>query len=464
MCPAIWHDRTIVPSTGSEMTSDGTREDLTIEPVGRVRSNALVTLGFRGVSMLIGFATLTLTSRLLQPSGRGAYVLASLTVTIAAAALGGLGVAATREIGKGRADIRLLTRHCLVLGLTVGCVVAVALVPFEYVLTDEGYGAAALFPVALPGLIVAQTLATILLATGRIRIWNVLQLAAGALTAVGMLVFVGFYGGGFTAAAVVWVGAQLLGGAAFVVAARKLWWPSWPLDGLRRAARPLLRFALKIGGINVVSLLNYRVELIILTAFAGLDAVGTYSLAMALAELLWLASGALALALVAPAVQGDESNAAILIARGVRQALLVTTAFGVILACASIPLIPLVFGDSYRPSIVPLLVLIPGVVAFAPGNVLSVYFTMKTGLTRYPLMTSILSAVVTCGIALVAIPSGGAVGAAIATTIGYAIGIGFELTWFARKTGQSRLAFLPSLSDAADVLALLRVRGRPRTN
>jgi O-antigen/teichoic acid export membrane protein len=445
------------------MSDDVEPDDATFAPAGRVGSNALMTVGFRVVSMSVGFATLILTTRLLDPSGRGAYVLASLTVTVAAAALGNLGVAATHAIGKRRADIRVLSRHCLVLGFAVGAAGAMALIPIEFWFTSDRYRASAVFPIALPGLIVAQTFATILLATGRTRVWNVLQMVAGALTAAGMLIFVGLYGGGFAAAAAVWVTAQLSAAGAFLVATRKQWWPAWPLDGLRKAARPLLGLSFRIGGINVIGLLNYRVELLILTAFAGLSEVGTYSLSMALAELLWLFSGAIAIALVAPVVRGDEGNAATLVARGVRQAILVTTVLGVMLAAASIPLIPLVFGSAFRPSIAPLLVLIPGVIAFSPGNTISVYFTMKMGLTRYPLKASALSAIVTVAVAVVAIPAFGAIGAAMAATTGYAIGIAFEMTWFARTASLSRRELLPSISDAADLLALLRRGGRRPT-
>ena len=56
-----------------------------------------------------------------------------------------------------------------------------------------------------------------------------------------------------------------------------VWWADW-------------RFVATIGVTNVVSLLNYRASLFLVERFHGLGAVGTYSVAVTVAELLWLLS------------------------------------------------------------------------------------------------------------------------------------------------------------------------------
>ena len=49
-------------------------------------------------------------------------------------------------------------------------------------------------------------------------------------------------------------------------------------------------FIATIGVTNVVSLLNYRASLFLVERFHGLSVVGTYSVAVTVAELLWLLS------------------------------------------------------------------------------------------------------------------------------------------------------------------------------
>jgi O-antigen/teichoic acid export membrane protein len=209
----------------------------------------------------------------------------------------------------------------------------------------------------------------------------------------------------------------------------------------------ILKLGLKLGLVNSVSLLNYRIELFLLEVFRGLGSVGIYSLAAALAELVWLVSTSIATATVAPAIGGDPERARDVIVRGVRFALVGSTLFAIGLGVVAIVGIEPVFGAAFEPAITPLLLLLPGVLVFGPASIISVYFSMRHGRTRHPLLTSVTSAAVTAILCSVLIPIGGANGAAISSSLGYLAGISFYVVSFARDAGIRPTMILPRWSD-----------------
>jgi O-antigen/teichoic acid export membrane protein len=424
-------------------------DGLSVAPAGTgaVRANAVVTLLFRAGTLLVGFVTLLLTSRLMQADGRGAYVLATLSVTLAVTALGNFGVAVTNGLATKERPAREVISDGLTLAIGSGILGAGLLLVIGLLVAPRGFGATVAFPLALPAILVAQTLIASAVARGRVRMWNVLQLLPGAATAVGIAVLVGVFHMGFIGAAFAFVGAQLAA-AIVTLAVTASTWRGGRIGRLRRAhAVPMVKLSLKIGAINLVGLFNYRVELFILEAVDGLASVGQYSLSVALAELLWVIPSALSPALIAPIVAADTASAAQLVARGIRHVLALTSLLGVLLALVAVPAIPFVFGQAFRPSITPVLILIPGAVAFAPGAIVAVYFSMRTAQTRYPLRAALISAAITTVIAVVAIPWAGSAGAALATTCGYCIGMGANLWWFVRATAVTWRDILPGLAE-----------------
>src|SRR5918997_2464572 len=87
--------------------------------VGR---NTIEILLFRGLSTPLALALVVLQSRFLEPSGRGAYVVAVLGVTIFSRLLGQLGVAVTNRLPEEPRSLGPLTRRAFALGAAAGAV------------------------------------------------------------------------------------------------------------------------------------------------------------------------------------------------------------------------------------------------------------------------------------------------------------------------------------------------------
>ncbi|HUZ81960.1 MAG TPA: oligosaccharide flippase family protein, partial [Gaiellaceae bacterium] len=376
------------------------------------------------------------------------------------ALLGNIGTGLVHEVGKDRSRARALYARAITLSALLGLIGAVALVPLDLTFAQQDYRVVTFAVVGLVPLLLTQTISSMLLALGRVRLWNVLQLVLPATTLLGMLVLIVGLSKGVTGAITAWVAGQTVAAFIGLTATRAMWWPPVGLRSLG-GMRPLFLFGLRIGVVNLLSLINYRIELIILERYRGLNGVGIYSLAVSLAELLWLVSSAVATVLVAPAIQSDEKRAVEVVSAGVRHALLGTALLAVALGVMSPWLVPTLFGPRFQPAVAALLILLPGMVAFAPATVLAVFFSMRIGRARYAFFLALGSALTTALLAVLLIPRFGLEGAALASTIGYVSSIVIALGLFVRLTHVSVAKLLPSLKELVVYRnAVLRLAGR----
>jgi O-antigen/teichoic acid export membrane protein len=386
--------------------------------VGR---NTVETLLFRGVSTPVAFALVVIQSRFLDPSGRGRFVLVVLTVTILARLFGQLGIAAT-SIGHG-GERRPLVRRALAWTTVLG-IAGVGLILAAGALIDSfGLELAAIAAPALVPNIVDACLSGVLLGAGRVRLWNYVQVLPPVLTLAGMLVAVVALGHGVDAAIAVWTLSYFVTCAFALAASRELWVP--PLRRLRLLdgpGRAVVRLGCGMGVVQIVNLIGYRVELFVLDRFKGLAAVGIYSVGLQAAETVWLIPAALASAITAPVVHESAAGAARLVRQASAKSLVSSTGVALAIAAAAPFVIPPLFGDEFRGAARPLALLMPGVVAYAPVNVLVVYISIRAGKPRLSLWVSVVGLVVTAALSVVLIPPYGVSGAAVASAIGYAAG------------------------------------------
>jgi O-antigen/teichoic acid export membrane protein len=230
-------------------------------------------------------------------------------------------------------------------------------------------------------------------------------------------------------------------------------WPqrSRNLSGLKAATA----FALPCYAANTAQFLNYKLDVFVVGFFAGTAAVGRYTLAVSLAQLLWLMSNSVASALLPKvAASGDARGSIQHTMRVTRLSLWATATCGIALALMATQAIPLLYGDAFRASILALLWLLPGIVVFSIANVLAAYMAGigKPGLN---LWVSAVSLVVTVTLDFVLIPKLGIVGASIASTVSYSVSALMLTVFFVRETGASvRQLLLPAAEDRGVAIEL----------
>jgi O-antigen/teichoic acid export membrane protein len=190
-----------------------------------------------------------------------------------------------------------------------------------------------------------------------------------------------------------------------------------------------------IGATNLISLLNYRATLFLLERQGGLAEAGVYSVAVQVAELLWLLSSAVTVSAYHRIGAPDAAQAAATTLRAVRFNLGATLAAAPLLYLASRWALPWALGPAYAAALHPLALLLPGIAGYAAASSLSAYYTNHHGRPQWSAGIAGLSLALTLAIAAWSIPRFGAAGAALATSLAYTVAIAVALRAFLRDAG-----------------------------
>jgi O-antigen/teichoic acid export membrane protein len=230
---------------------------------------------------------------------------------------------------------------------------------------------------------------------------------------------------------------------------------STDLSGFKGA----LAFALPCYAANTAQFLNYKLDVFVVGFFAGTTSVGRYTLAVSLAQLLWLMSNSVASVLLPKiAATTDVGESVRHTTRVTRLSLWATAICGLALGLLGTQAIPFLYGEAFRPSIVALLWLLPGVIVFSIANVLAAYIA-GIGKPHLNLWVSGISLIITIGLDLALIPKLNIAGAAIASTVSYSVSALMLIVFFIRETGAPlREVLLPTSEDVRLLLSVVRPR------
>jgi stage V sporulation protein B len=412
-----------------------------------VTRNTIETFAFRALSTPLAAGLTILQARALGSGGTGTYALAVLTMALFSRFLSELGNATTKDIAE-RPDrlgpaTAIALRLCLVFS-PLAVVGAVALTQTPGLLGQDksvDIELALLAAVALAPNLVRQTTSGILVGLGQVRRWNYLQIAPSVLAFVGFLVFVTALDLGVNGAILAWTLGHLLTGAAALVMTREIWWPHIRTRVPWKAIRGLLTAALGMGAVNTIVYINYRIEFAFLEYFFGSDEVGVYRTAQTVAEMLWIITTAIATAIWTTVLHERAARAASVVVQSCLKGLLLAGGAALAVALVAPFVVPQVFGDEFDESVAPLRWLLPGIVAYGPVAVLSIYVSVRQRRPQDALVGPLLSIVVTVCCAYPFVKRYGAEGAALASSAGYiACGLTFwvmfvrlaGMTWYGR--------------------------------
>ncbi|HEU4460743.1 MAG TPA: polysaccharide biosynthesis C-terminal domain-containing protein [Methylibium sp.] len=405
-------------------------------PAAGLRSlsrGAAVNLAARVLAVLLGLAIVVLVARR-GPQVQGAF---ALFVAVEAALLtlcSGLGLLLAREVSHRRAPPAPWLARLLAAALAAGVVAALGLAAWAASAEGEPYRQLGLLALAAPFLLLAPTASGLWLGQGRMLALNLPQVAAPALVLGGLLLVDA--GAALAVVLVVWVAAKSVVGVA---SAGFAWRDARAAPPAAAAPQPAgesaLRFVATVALTNFISLLNYRATLFIIEREAGLASAGVYSIAVQVAELLWLLSSAVTISAYHRIGAQGEAAAARTTLAAVRINLGATLLAAPLLYGAARWAVPAVLGADYAGALLPLMLLLPGVAAYAAASSLSAYYTNHRGRPQWSAAIAGLSLALTLGIAWFAVPRFGIAGAAAATSIGYAIAIAVGLRSFLRAAG-----------------------------
>jgi O-antigen/teichoic acid export membrane protein len=248
--------------------------------------------------------------------------------------------------------------------------------------------------------------------------------------------------------------AVILGTGSALWVRRKL-----PFDGTaqRGQLRRALSFGVKGYAANALQLLNYRLDLFVLSAVASTAVLGRYSLAVAVTTVLWLLPNALSDVLfprVARLSHEQATTLEMLEAKSLRHATLLVAAGALLLAAGLELLVVPVFGEAFRPSVDLGLILLPGAAAIGVSTVLSASIVGR-GKPVYSLYVTLITTPMTLALYATLIPWLHATGAALASTLSYIGGFALSCRFYRKVTGRPLLPLLmPTRSEIDDLRAL----------
>uniref|UniRef100_C6DZV4 Polysaccharide biosynthesis protein n=1 Tax=Geobacter sp. (strain M21) TaxID=443144 RepID=C6DZV4_GEOSM len=193
-------------------------------------------------------------------------------------------------------------------------------------------------------------------------------------------------------------------------------------------------YGLKSYGILVINFLNYRLDMFLLKYFKSSEEVGYYSLAVGMAELLWLMPNSTIAPLFNRIASGENKDKSLLTVRTCRWSLYSLIAISALLLFCGRFFIELLYGADYLPSYQPFMFLLPGVCLFPVYKLLVVDLAAR-GMPGYGTITSVVALIANVGFNLILIPRFGTVGAAVSSSISYSLMSLLSIIFFMKVSG-----------------------------
>lgn len=423
--------------------------------------DAAFLVGSQVLASLLLFATGVFVARALGPRGKGFYDIVVGSATLLATVTGlAMPSGVFFRVSRGGVDIRRLMAVSVLVAVAAGAL-SVSVLWFGgsyrwigWMLPDsDPRRAAVLIGVVLLALQAQQLIQAAAKGRGCFRAFAASELLAkgGLAAAAAILLAVGAKAPPAYLAA---LAASTAVAVIFLIGAAG----AGPATGGELPLAAMFWYSLPLFLGNIVQFLNYRLDIFLVKNFLGLGAVGTYTVAVWLAQTIWLAPTQLgSLVLRTVAEQGDSAAVLTYVARVNRFCLALSVCLAVVLAVVGTFGITRIFGRGFQGSVVPLLLLLPGVVLFSSTIIFSAYLN---GIERQAYTTWVAcgSLVITVGANLLLVPRIGVPGAAITSTLSYGASTVATLLIVRRLAPEFTLAdfLVPRRSDIAAVVLGLR--------
>jgi O-antigen/teichoic acid export membrane protein len=387
--------------------------------------------------------TTAVIARWLGPEGKGIIELALLLPGMLSLFLnGGIGVANVYFAGTRHLDVPVLTENSVkfaIVSTILGGLIVGVLIASGWLLVLVPGISIWLILLALLGVpcrLLSGYLSGILLGLQRIITVNMINLVQAMLTLVFTILLVIGLKVGLNGPILSSLGAGMAGLIILIIILRRAGGVFKPCRN-PSAMRSLLSFGLKGHIGNILQFFNYRLDMFFVNYFMGTANVGIYGVSVGFAEMLWYFPNAVGF-VIFPKATATKPEVMSAFTPKVFWITLGVTALGAIgLVVLGKSLIQLIFSLKFVGAYLPMLVLLPGVILLGGAKVLTNEIAGR-GYPQYNSMNAGIALILTVIFDLILIPRLGILGAALASSISYAVGffasVGFYLVVSRRKT------------------------------
>ena len=417
------------------------------------RSHVAWTFATRLLMIFNSVVAGIIVARWLGAQGVGELAVINVAVaTIVQLGSFGLPSSNTYFIAQDQARFRSAAVNSLIFALVAGSILALGLSALASLRPDWfGFVSPELMRIAaisIPFQLIALIGLNILLAVGKVKEFNLLDLAGQSFVLINAVLVLLVLNRGLkmlvtlnTAASIL---VSIVLSSLIAISAKSLARSEWRADLV--LLRRMIGYGIKFHVSILAGAIILRADLLVVNHFRGAAEAGVYSVASQFGLLLMLLPGVIA-TLLFPRVTAEQD------ARGETTCLVTRyTTFVMFLCClAAVPLsllLPVVYGSAFSDATSLLLILLPGVYLMGLESVLVQHFNalgLPRAITLYWVATLVLNLILVFAL----VPRFGAQGAAIASTISYAAIFAFVALHFHTSTGRS----------FAEVFVLGSVRG-----
>ena len=374
---------------------------------------------------------------------KGVGELAVINVAVATVVqLGSFGLPSSNTyfIAQDQERFRTAAINSLIFALVVGSILALALSATGAFRSDWfGFVSPELIRIAsisIPFQLITLIGLNILLAVGKVKQFNLLDLAGQSFVLINAVLVLILLNRGLGTLVTLNTAASILVSVVvatlLVLSARTLAQSQWRADIV--LLRRMIAYGIKFHISILAGAIMLRADLLVVNHFRGPEEAGVYSVASQFALLLMLLPGVIA-TLLFPRVTAEQD------ARGETTCLVTRyTTFIMFLCClAAVPfslLLPVLYGAAFSGATQLLLILLPGVYLMGLESVLVQHFN-ALGLPRAIPVYWVITLALNLVLVFTLVPRFGAQGAAIASTISYAAIFALVALHFHTSTGRS---------------------------
>lgn len=393
--------------------------------INSISKNIAITFSSQILIFALGFIASIILARVLGPAGKGIYALIILIPAVMLQ-LGSLGIEAANVYftGSKQYEIKDIISNSLISAILLGLILTLLFCGVSYLNIFQNFlNSNQIDPILLwlvvltvPFSLMFGFLNSIILGKEEIVKYNKINIFHNILRLIAIIILLVILKQGIFGAVISHVLA-VMGGTLFVILLiRKI--GKITLCYNRRLFKDSTVYGLKAYFGNIIQFFNYRLDMFLVAIFLNPAAVGFYSIAVGVAETFWMLPGAIA-AVLFPRISSLNSVAANNLTPGIaRHTFFIIFVFSLILALLAKPLIKILFGSAFLPSVMPLLILLPGIVALGGAKTLTADLAGR-GKPQFGTYASFVSLAVNIPLNLYLIPRWGISGAAFSSSVAY---------------------------------------------
>lgn len=390
-----------------------------------VSKNSAITFLSRILIFALGIITSIILARVLGPTGKGIYTLIILIPTVMLK-LGCLGIEAANVYftGSKKYEVRDIVSNSFISAFSLGLILIFLFLGlshlniFQNFLNSKQINPFYLWLVVLtiPLSLLFGFLINIFLGKEEIVKYNKINIFKAILQLIAIVIFLLILKQGVFGAVVSYVLTTICITLFITPLIRKITKIKIFLN--KNLLKGSIKYGLKTYFGNLTQFLNYRLDMFLVAIFLVPAAVGYYSIVVGIAEQLWMLPGAIAAVLFPRISSLKDAEANNLTPRVARHTFFIIFVLSLILALLAKPLIKIFFGTAFLPSVMPLLILLPGIIALGGAKTLTADLAGR-GKPQFGTYASFISLAVNIPLNLWLIPKWGISGAAFASTVAY---------------------------------------------